>query len=73
MPILNQGKEYYPLEFGRMVRDGKVYYDRSARQKSYFYLDFRGSGPAPSFDRFIPSGASGLLTADGKVFRVKTA
>ena len=37
--ILHDGKEYYPLQFGRMVKDNKVYYDRSARQKSYVYLD----------------------------------
>ena len=73
MPILNQGKEYYPLEFGRMVRDGKVYYDRSARHKSYFYLDLLGSGPGPTFDRFIPTGSTGLLTVDGKLFHVKSA
>lgn len=37
--LLHNGNEYYPLQFGRMVKDNKVYYDRSARQKSYFYLD----------------------------------
>ena len=65
MPILNQGKEYYPLEFGRMVKDGKVYYDRSARGKSYFYIDLRW--PAEG-QRFIPAGSTGLITADGKNF-----
>ena len=37
--ITNQGKEYYPLDFGKMVRDGKTYYDRSERNKNWFYLD----------------------------------
>lgn len=69
MPILNDGKEYYPLEFGKMVKDGKVYYDRSARGKSYFYLDFRGS--ASVFERFVPADSTGLLTADGSVFCVR--
>lgn len=64
--IENNGKEYYPLEFGRMVKDGKVYYDRSARQKSYFYLAFRASD---GYDNFIPSGSTGLITADGYLFR----
>jgi len=39
--IVKDGKEYYPLDFGKMVKDGKTYYDRSARQKNYFYLDLR--------------------------------
>lgn len=68
MPILNKGKEYYPLEFGRMVKDGKVYYDRSARGKSWFYLDLRW--PLEQ-GRFIPDGSSGLITADNNVFCVK--
>ena len=37
-PIVNDGKEYYPLDFGKMVKDGKTYYDRSLREKAYFYL-----------------------------------
>ena len=37
--ILHNGKEYYPLAWGHMERDEKVYYDRSAREKNYFYLD----------------------------------
>ena len=70
MPIYNQGKEYYPLEFGRMVKGGKVYYDRSARQKSYFYLDLRWP---ITHDLFLPADASGLITADGKTFCVQSA
>lgn len=38
MPIKKNGKEYYPLDFGKMVKDNKTYYDREAREKSYFYL-----------------------------------
>lgn len=67
MPILNDGKTYYPLEFGRMVKDGKVYYDRSAREKSYFYLAMSGTWRVG----FIPAGSTGLLTAGGKKFRVR--
>ena len=65
MPIVNQGKEYYPLEFGRMIKNGKTYYDRSARGKSWFYVDLRGSWHEP----FVPDGASCLITADGNIFR----
>lgn len=65
MPILNNGKTYYPLEFGRMFKDGKTYYDRSARDKSWFYVDLRGSWHEP----FIPDGASCLITADGNIFK----
>ena len=39
--ILYNEKEYYPLDFGKMIKNGKVYYDRSNRKKSYFYLDLR--------------------------------
>ena len=67
MPILNQGKEYYPLEFGRMIKNGKTYYDRSARGKSWFYVDLRGSWRVG----FIPAGSTGLTTAGGKKFRVR--
>ena len=37
--IYQQGKEYYPLGFGVMIKDGKTYYDRSERKKNYIYLD----------------------------------
>lgn len=39
--IVNDGKVYYPLDFGRMELDGKVYYDRAERRSNYFYLDLR--------------------------------
>ena len=39
--ILHDGKEYYPLDFETMIKNGKVYYDRFSRNKSYFYLDLR--------------------------------
>ena len=64
--IENNGKEYYPLDFGKMVKDDKVYYDRSTRQKSYFYLAFFDTD---GYRNFIPSGSTGLITADGYVFR----
>lgn len=67
MPILNQGKEYYPLEFGRMIKNGKTYYDRSARGKSYFYLAMTGTWRVG----FVPRLSTGLTTADGKRFRVR--
>lgn len=67
MPILKDGKAYYPLEFGRMEKDGKVYYDRSARGQSYFYLAVSGTWRVS----FLPAGSTGLLTADGKRFRVR--
>ena len=41
--ILKNNKEYYPLEFGKLIKNGKTYYNRSSRQKSYFYLDLRTS------------------------------
>ena len=65
--IVNQGKEYYPLGFGRLVREDKVYYDRTARQKSWFYLDLRGTARK----RFVPSGSDGLVTAAGETFTVR--
>ena len=37
--IYQQGKEYCPLGFGVMIKDGKTYYDRSERKKNYIYLD----------------------------------
>lgn len=64
MPILNQGKEYYPLEFGRMIKNGKTYYDRSARGESWFYVDLRGS----QHELFIPRDSTFLATAGGNVF-----
>ena len=67
--IVNQGKEYYPLEFGKMVKDGKTYYDRSSRNKNYFYLVLSGS--SPDDNRFIPDGSTGLITADGLIFKVQ--
>lgn len=36
--IKKQGKEYYPLNFGKLVKNEKVYYDRAERKKNYFYL-----------------------------------
>jgi hypothetical protein len=36
--IIKNGKEYYPLDFGKMIKDEKIYYDRSMRRKNYFYL-----------------------------------
>lgn len=36
--ITNQNKEYYPLNFGYMERDGKIYYDRAERKKNYIYI-----------------------------------
>ena len=37
--LLLNNEEYYPLEFGKMVYNNEVYYDRSERKKSWFYLD----------------------------------
>lgn len=39
--ILHENRLYYPLDFGKMIKDGKVYYDRMNRKKNYFYLDLR--------------------------------
>ena len=39
--IVNDRKIYYPLDFGKMIKDGKVYYDRKMRMTNYFYLDLR--------------------------------
>ena len=39
--IVKDNKEYYPLDFGTMIRDDKTYYSRSAREKPYFYIDLR--------------------------------
>lgn len=45
--IVYQGKEYYPLDFDTMVKDGKTYYDRSDREKNWFYLDLRTGERTP--------------------------
>lgn len=37
--ILKNGKRYYPLSIGKIVKNGKVFYDRSGRKASYFYLE----------------------------------
>lgn len=60
--ILKNGKEYYPLDLTQIMKDGHIYYDRNARGKNYFYLDFRGSDQRFTF---IPAGADALVTADG--------
>ena len=38
--LKHNGKEYYSFDFSKVMKDGKTYYDRSNRHKSYFYLDF---------------------------------
>ena len=59
-------KQYYGLTISKIYKDGKLYYDRAHRGKSWFYVDLRG------FTRysFVPSGSTGLLTADNKRFKV---
>ena len=65
MSLLRNGHEYYGLSTARVVKDGKTYYDRSARGKSWFYVDLRGSW----HERFIPRDSTSLVTAGGNVFR----
>ena len=67
--IEHNGKEYYPLGIGKMVKDGKIYYDRSDRQKDYFYLVLYDS---TKYDGFIPFGSDRLATSDGYKLRVAT-
>lgn len=45
--IVKEGKEYFPVDFGEMIRDGKTYYSRSARDKPYFYLVLRTNENVP--------------------------
>lgn len=45
--IVYQDKEYYPLDIDSIVKDGKTYYDRDAREKNYFYLDLRTGERSP--------------------------
>ena len=39
--IVHDKKIYYPLDFGKMLKDEKVYYDRKRRMTNFFYLDLR--------------------------------
>lgn len=36
---LKNGKEVYPLRTVKVIRDGKTYYDRNERKKSWIILD----------------------------------
>ena len=45
--ILKEGKEYFPVDFGEMIRDGKTYYSRNARDRPYFYLILRTQENTP--------------------------
>lgn len=57
--------EVYPLELRRVQLGSRVIYDRDTRGKSWFILDLRDIS-----EDFIPRGSSGMMTADGKRFRV---
>lgn len=39
MSVKNKGSDTYPLRTKKIMRDGKVYYDRDERKKSWFLLD----------------------------------
>lgn len=39
MSVKNKGSDVYPLRTKKIIRDGKVYYDRDERKKSWFLLD----------------------------------
>lgn len=39
MSVKNKGSDVYPLKTTKIIRDGKVYYDRDQRKKSWFLLD----------------------------------
>ena len=39
MSVKNKGSDAYPLRTKKIIRDGKVYYDRDHRGKSWFLLD----------------------------------
>ena len=39
MSVKKENSEVYPLRTKKIVRDGKVYYDRDQRKKSWFLLD----------------------------------
>lgn len=50
--LIKDGKEYYPVDYGTILKDGKTYYTRHSRDKPYFYLILRTQeqvpAPAPS-------------------------
>ena len=39
MSVKKKGSDVYPLRTTKIIRDGKVYYDREQRCKSWFLLD----------------------------------
>lgn len=39
MSVKNKGSDVYPLRTKKIIRDGKVYYDRDQRKASWFLLD----------------------------------
>ncbi len=64
----SDGKTYevFPMELQRIQRGREVVYDRDTRGRSWFILELRTPTP-----KFIPLGASGLLTADGNILHTK--
>lgn len=64
MSLIFKDRLVYPLKQYRIKRGDDVVYDRDTRGKSWFILDFVGTN-----DRFIPLNSTGLITADGSIFK----
>lgn len=66
--IKQDGSDLYPLELVRIMKDGKIIYDRNARGKSYFFLRFI---PEITHTNFTTVLGERLVCSDGKSFRVR--
>lgn len=62
MSLVKEGKLVYPLKQYRIQIGDQVVYNRDTRKKSWFILDLVIPG-----GKFIPSGSTGFITADGKI------
>lgn len=49
--ILKNSKRYYPLSIGKIIKNGKVFYDRSERKASFFYLELTAGNLADARGR----------------------
>lgn len=66
MPIKSQGRDLYPLELCKINSGGITVYDRSAREKSYFYLAITTEGA-----QFVTSDGLNFCVKDRGFFSVK--
>ena len=67
--MIKQGEsDLYPLELVRIMKDGKIIYDRNARGKSYFYLRLM---PEVTHTNFATVLSERFVCSDGKPLKVR--